>query len=370
MTTMNAAAHRFDDHVVLPLLGNQLGLDLGAEPLLKKQPGVFFEAPDIELDYDVYVVAFSGGKDSWAALLRLLDLGVPRSKIEAWHHDIDGREGSTLMDWPFMADYNRKVAQALDIPLYFSWLVNGFEGEMNKQNAFSAAHKIETPEGLIELPRDTKRAKPGTRLRFPQVSADLSVRWCSSSLKVDVGRRAINNQARFNGKRVCFVTGERREESPNRAKYNQLEPHACDRRRGRLARHVDAWRPVLHFEESEVWEIMERHGVLAPVPYRLKWPRSSCRTCIFNSPSIWATLRRYFPASVETIAAYERKFDTTISRDRINVMEIAEKAVPFDIVDDVALAQAFKSEYTLPVIDRANWTLPAGAFSSEKCGPT
>ena len=81
MTTMNAAAHRFDDHVVLPLLGNQLGLDLGAEPLLKKQPGVFFEAPDIELDYDVYVVAFSGGKDSWAALLRLLDLALPiRSK--------------------------------------------------------------------------------------------------------------------------------------------------------------------------------------------------------------------------------------------------------------------------------------------------
>lgn len=50
--------------------------------------------------YDVVIVAFSGGKDSLACLLHLLELGVPRSKIELWHHDVDGREGSTLMDWP------------------------------------------------------------------------------------------------------------------------------------------------------------------------------------------------------------------------------------------------------------------------------
>ena len=36
-----------------------------------------------------------------AALLRLLDLGVDRDRLELWHHDVDGREGSTLMDWPF-----------------------------------------------------------------------------------------------------------------------------------------------------------------------------------------------------------------------------------------------------------------------------
>ncbi|AJY53142.1 hypothetical protein [Halomonas sp. KO116] len=371
MTTMNAAVlDRFDDQAVIPSLGNQLGLDLGAEPLLRAKPGVFFEAPDIDLNYDLFVVAFSGGKDSWASYLRLIELGVPRSRIEMWFHDVDGREGSTLMEWPFMADYNRKLAAELGVQLYASWLVGGFEGELNKENAYSAPHKVETPDGVITLLRDTSRAKPGTRQRFPQVSADLNVRWCSSTLKIDVARRAINNQARFNGLRICFVTGERREESPNRAKYNQLEPHACDRRKGRLARHVDTWRPVLHFNESDVWEIMERHGVLAPIPYRLSWPRSSCRSCIFNSPSIWATLRRYFPGSVETIAAYERKFDTTISRDRINVMEIADKATPFNILDEEALAQAFKAEYTLPIIDRANWTLPAGAFSNVKCGPT
>jgi hypothetical protein len=33
-------------------------------------------------DYDIIAVNYSGGKDSLACLLHLLDLGVPRSKIE------------------------------------------------------------------------------------------------------------------------------------------------------------------------------------------------------------------------------------------------------------------------------------------------
>ena len=36
--------------------------------------------------YDHYIIAFSGGKDSLACLLHLLELGVDRSKVELWHH--------------------------------------------------------------------------------------------------------------------------------------------------------------------------------------------------------------------------------------------------------------------------------------------
>lgn len=43
-------------------------------------------------DYDRYIVSFSGGKDSTATFLYLLDHGIPREKIELWHQDIDGRE--------------------------------------------------------------------------------------------------------------------------------------------------------------------------------------------------------------------------------------------------------------------------------------
>ena len=166
---------------------------------------------------------------------------------------------------------------------------------MNKFNSYSQPHVIETPSGLITLERDTARTKPGTRRQFPQQGANLATRWCSSVAKIDVGRRAITNQERFLGSKTLFITGERRAESANRARYNQLEPHAVDRRNGRLGRHVDTWRPVLHFTEEQVWELLERHRVEAPVAYKLGWSRSSCLACIFNSPKIWATIRKYFP---------------------------------------------------------------------------
>lgn len=52
--------------------------------------------------YEKIIVAFSGGKDSLACVLRLLDLGVLPEQMELWHHDVDGREDPDyhLMDWP------------------------------------------------------------------------------------------------------------------------------------------------------------------------------------------------------------------------------------------------------------------------------
>jgi tRNA(Ile)-lysidine synthase TilS/MesJ len=68
--------------------------------------------------YDTFIVAFSGGKDSLACLLHLIESGVPRERIELWHHDVDGREGSTLMDWACTRDYCRKVAEAFGVKIY------------------------------------------------------------------------------------------------------------------------------------------------------------------------------------------------------------------------------------------------------------
>lgn len=363
------SGHRFDDQIIVPSLQRRLSL---LEPESTQEPtGVYFSAPDIDVsDYDRIVLCMSGGKDSIACLLHLVEIGVDLSKVELWHHDVDGREGSNLMDWAFMADYNRKLAEAFKVPLYFSWLDGGFEGEMLKENNYSRPHKIETPVGLITLQRDTKRAKPNTRLRFPQISPSLQTRWCSSALKIDVGRRALNNQDRLDGQNILFITGERRQESPNRARYNQLEPHFCDRRKGRKARYIDAWRPVLHWSEEEVWGILERHRVVAPVPYRLGWSRSSCMTCIYNGPRIWATIKHYFPDRAIKIAEYEDQFGTTISRNRINVIEVAESARPFELDDMEALEQAFCTDYNLPIIHEVGqtWLSPPGAYGNEGCG--
>jgi hypothetical protein len=123
--------HHFDDTKTIPILQEQLGFEFGAagQPESNGQKGAYFSAPSIDLgEYDHIVLCMSGGKDSIACLLRLIDMGADLGRVELWHHLVDGREGSSLMDWAFSEDYNRRLAEAFGLPIYFSWLEGGFEG--------------------------------------------------------------------------------------------------------------------------------------------------------------------------------------------------------------------------------------------------
>ena len=114
---------------------------------------------------------------------------------------------------------------------------------------------------------------------------------------------------------------------------------------------------------------MQRHNILAPVPYRLGWSRSSCMKCIYNNATIWATIGEYFPEELEKILAYELEFGTTIHRSKKTVAELANRAQPLEIDDLEALKQATQETYNLPVFAQpGQWQMPAGAFGTEGCG--
>jgi 3'-phosphoadenosine 5'-phosphosulfate sulfotransferase (PAPS reductase)/FAD synthetase len=321
-------------------------------------------------DYDRFVIAFSGGKDSTACFLRLLELGVPIERIELWHHDIDGRENPHFrMDWPSTPDYCRKFAHAFGVRLYFSWKQGGFEGEMLKENARTRATSFEMPEGVREAGGD--RGDIGTRRRFPQVSADLRVRWCSPYLKIDVGSKAITNQDRFLAGKTLFISGERAEESPGRARYAEFEPHRTDTRNSKVKRQrrwVDHWRPVHKWSTAQVWEIIERWRVVAHPAYFLGWGRLSCFMCIFGSPNQWASIREIASDRFEQTALYEEEFGCTINRTE-SVRQRAARGKPYRM-NPWDIRQALAEEYIAPIIlpDGADWQLPAGAFG-ENDGP-
>lgn len=59
--------------------------------------------PDF-LGYDTIIVVFSGGKDSVACLLSLIEAGVPHARIKLHHHDVDG-QGPSFADWPCTTGY-------------------------------------------------------------------------------------------------------------------------------------------------------------------------------------------------------------------------------------------------------------------------
>jgi 3'-phosphoadenosine 5'-phosphosulfate sulfotransferase (PAPS reductase)/FAD synthetase len=320
--------------------------------------------PDLP-SYDHVIVAFSGGKDSLACLLHLLDQGVPRSKIELWHHDVDGAvttESPGFMDWPITGDYCRKVAEAFGVPIYFSCKEGGFKREMWRDGDATAPIRFEDPAGWRQT---GGKGPPGVRLKFPQVSPDLRVRWCSAYLKIDVGAAALRNQRRFEGKRTLFVTGERAEESGARAKYKTLEPH-----RAHLAkRHIDAWRPVHAWSEADVWEAIRRWGVNPHPAYHLGWGRVSCAACIFGSANQFASLRVVNPPQFDEVAAAERTTGLTIKR-KGTLTQLADKGTPYAAITTDMAKLATGHEYTAPVMLKPeDWKLPAGAFG-ESTGPT
>jgi 3'-phosphoadenosine 5'-phosphosulfate sulfotransferase (PAPS reductase)/FAD synthetase len=317
-------------------------------------------APDLS-SYDRILVAFSGGKDSLAALLHLLDRGAPIARIELHHHDVDG--GRVFMDWPCTGAYVRAVGSAFGIATYLSWREGGFVEELGRDGRPTAAVCFETPEG--RLGRAGGAGPSGVRGRFPQVCADLRLRWCSSALKIEVMAALIRNQPRFSKGRSLVVTGERAQESPGRARYLDFGAHrtAC---RGR---HVDHWRPVLAWSEAEVWAIIARYGVTPHPAYGLGWSRVSCRSCIFGSPNQWATLRAVFPAAFQQIAAREASTGLTIQR-HASIVELADRGQVYAaaLSEPELLAQAGSAVWTGSIFSRP-WRLPAGAFG-EAAGPS
>jgi 3'-phosphoadenosine 5'-phosphosulfate sulfotransferase (PAPS reductase)/FAD synthetase len=318
--------------------------------------------------YDRVIVAFSGGKDSIACISAVLAAGVPKEKMRLWHQHVDGDPGTDepFMDWPCTGGYCRAVGAALGIPVRFQWKQGGFKREMLRENALTAPTSFELEDGGIDVGGGV-RGKRSTRRKFPQVSADLKVRWCSAYLKIDVAALALNNDPDYQFGNFLFVSGERRQESAARAKYAASEPH----RTNKAIRRVDHWRPVIDWSEEEVWAAMRALRVVPHPGYRLGWSRLSCLACIFGNESQWASIRLIDPDRFNRIAELEREFGLTIRRGK-SVVEMADAGTPYAAASDSALvAAALSRHYTLPVRveNESDWTLPAGAYGHSG-GPT
>jgi 3'-phosphoadenosine 5'-phosphosulfate sulfotransferase (PAPS reductase)/FAD synthetase len=313
--------------------------------------------------YDYFLVSFSGGKDSIALALGLLKKGVARERIVLMHQHVDGEPGvdRPFMDWPCTESYCRAFAQAMGLRLLFQWRQGGFHRELLKENAMIAPVSFEYLDGGIGTAGGV-RGKVGTRRLFPQVTADLSKRWCSPSLKIDVAAMAINNEPRFRGKRLLFLSGERRQESAARSRYVEIERHRTHTK----TRHVDHWRMVIDWSEEDVWKIMREFGVTPHPAYRLGWGRVSCLACIFGQADQWASVRLIAPDLFARIAQHERDFGRTIHRGR-SVMGLADRGTPYpDCCNHELVALALGREYPAHLALTGDWTLPPGAF--KHCG--
>lgn len=323
------------------------------------------------LSYDHYIVLFSGGKDCTAAFIKLINAGVPKEKIELWHHLVDGAPYSEpFMDWPCTTDYCKQFAKHFNVPIYFSWLEGGFKGEMLRKDAPKSITYFEMPiKNRILLGSAGGISKnKSTRLKFPQVTADLRSRWCSAYLKIDVGRIALNNQKRFIGKRTLIISGERAEESPGRATYTPFTYHECHLEDKRIIHH---WMAVHGDKEYQIWDLIKSHGIIAHPCYYGGFSRCSCQFCIFGNGDQFLSAGLLDQNRFTLIARYEKDFDCTIKRNE-NIIDLVTNATPYTaLFDNLEIRKQLRTKlyYSSISCNPNEWVLPSGAFGKSK-GPS
>lgn len=328
--------------------------------------------------YDRIIVSFSGGKDSLTCILHMLELGIPPERLELWHQAVDGEpgKGRRFMDWPVTEAYCKAISLALGVPLRFMWREGGFWWEIWKTNDRARPVAFELQPGSLVRGdigySGGERGKIGTRRRFPaavpMTTPQLQgARWCTSMLKIDVARGAFSNLPEFKSGLFLLVTGERREESKNRAKYAEVIEAVTPTRK----RHVTQWRAIINWYEQEIWDIIKRWRIRPHPAYYLGFTRVSCMPCIFGTLDQWASIRDLDRTRFDELAAMEREFEQPIQPGDW-ITERAKRGKSYIPNDPKMIALALGEEYApeLAVVPQGEtWELPRGAFQKSQGGP-
>lgn len=384
-------------------------------------------------EYDLIVVLFSGGKDSMACYYKLLELGVPKEKIELWHHDIDGGHPLRRMDWRCTQNYVKAFSEAEGVPLRLSWRVNGFFGELYRIGASELVEWCEPETGEIIQCKPSKKylecqkikekalddmeeelKKHGCRMKFPARTADLHTRWCSAYLKIMVADSVMSNLDSLNlleevggkrhkfpakggahqgrwcsgnlkaavqdsvtanlegtkkDKKILIVSGERRGESAGRSKYNEMEIHRTNAEK-KVHRTVHQWRPVIDYSEKDVWEVLKRHKVNPHPCYRAGWNRCSCAMCIFSTPPLFAGIRELYPEEWEALKQDEKILGFTLDNKCDLETFVGRTKSCIYWGDKKAIHSLVTGDFTKnDVYVKDKWMYPAGAFHGAEGGP-
>jgi 3'-phosphoadenosine 5'-phosphosulfate sulfotransferase (PAPS reductase)/FAD synthetase len=243
---------------------------------------------------------------------------------------------------------------------------------MRKDSRTGDIYYINEKGERIHLP--TTRGKLSTRLKWPAKSPDLRIRYCSAAVKIDVFRRVLNNDTRFQGtkdnpKKILVCTGERREESPQRSRYLEAEIHACSNQSGRI---VHAYRPVINWTERDIWDQFEKRSFMPFVAYLLGWNRTSCFSCIFSTPDLWAMYRYIAPERFNRLVEIEKEIGHTID-PKYSLTEMADRGkldrLPKGEQLNRYVEMALNRNITKDDLIMEKWVLPAGAFRGHAGGP-
>jgi 3'-phosphoadenosine 5'-phosphosulfate sulfotransferase (PAPS reductase)/FAD synthetase len=203
--------------------------------------------PDTFDGYDMIVVSVSGGKDSQACL-SLVAMACRERKFKGHLVAVHADTGA---EWNETEPHCRLLADAEGVELAV------------------VRNKVLLPEKIAARCRKLEPGKGG----WPSPAC----RYCTSDCKRDPIHTWVRQSKARN---ILMVTGERKEESPHRAK---LAPGGRVERLCAAGRVVEGWRPLLEYKEPEVWKAIGVTGHPVHVAYSLGNDRLSCAMCVLAS---------------------------------------------------------------------------------------
>jgi hypothetical protein len=209
----------------------------------------------------------------------------------------------------------------------------------------------------------------GYHLRLPAKGSLPSGRYCTSVGKSKVYEKVIRQQQDTKeGVKILVVSGERRGESVNRSKYNEIELSSCNAtvKGNRLVHH---WRLVIDHSEADIWEIIKRHRCVPHPCYSLGWNRCSCAMCIFSKREQWAGIRELFPHLYEEVCQDEVRLGFTLNVYKTLDEYVGDARSCVYHGDPKAMRQMLRGEFDPKDLYVREWRYPAGAFHGSEGGP-
>jgi len=209
----------------------------------------------------------------------------------------------------------------------------------------------------------------GNHLRLPMKSTLQAGRYCTSVVKEKVFAKTIrHHQNTRAGVKILVVSGERRGESVNRSKYNEIELSTCNAT-VRGDRLVHYWRMVIDYSERDVWEVLKRHRCVPHPCYSLGWNRCSCAMCIFSKREQWAGIRELFPNLYDEVRRDEERLGFTLNVYKTLDEYVGDAKSCVYHGDPKAMRQMLTGEFNPGDIYTDDWKYPAGAFHGSEGGP-
>lgn len=233
----------------------------------------------------LFVANHSGGKDSQAQLIKMLEV-IPAAQIIVVHASLGA------MEWPGAMELARNQATASGLP-------------------FIVASASKTLLGMVEHRFKTRPEVPS----WPSAST----RQCTSDLKRGPIQREVRAYAKANGfKFIVNCLGLRAKESPGRAKRKEFSLMG-------ISNSVNTWYewlPVHDLSSSEIFQIIEDAGQKPHYAYSLGNDRLSCVFCIMANKRDLANGAANHPALLAEYAAMERRTGYTMHMSRIPLVEL------------------------------------------------